>query len=144
MITLIVVGKVKEKNIVTLISEYEKRLSNKKIKLIEIKDSNKEKENLELMKKINLIKDSFVIALSEDGNSVSSREFSKLLKKEQDKNIVFVIGGPDGLTKELKTKSDYLLSLSKMTFTHEMARYLLYEQLYRSYSILEGKKYHRE
>lgn len=144
MITILTVGKVKEKNILSLIAEYEKRLSNKKIKLIEIKDSSNKKENQELMGKINSISDSFIIAMSEDGSSISSQEFSKLIKKEQDKNIVFVIGGPDGLTQEIKNKSNYLLSLSKMTFTHEMARYLLYEQIYRAYSILAGKKYHRE
>jgi 23S rRNA (pseudouridine1915-N3)-methyltransferase len=83
--------------------------------------------------------------LSEEGKQYTSMEFSKLLKAtSQDKqSILFLIGGPEGISDSLKKKADMVLSLSKMTFTHEMARLFLIEQIYRADAISKNKTYHR-
>ena len=80
---------------------------------------------------------------SEDGREFSSREFAGHLAQIHRK-IVLVIGGPDGLTDEFKKKTDIVISLSRMTFPHEMARMLLSEQLFRALNILNGGKYHND
>jgi len=88
----------------------------------------------------------FIIALSEEGEQFSSIGFARLIKKIalENKEIVFVIGGPDGLPNQIKAKADLIVSLSKMTFTHEMALLFLVEQIYRAMSIIKNKKYHRK
>jgi len=90
--------------------------------------------------------DDYVVALDEHGKSFSSIEFSKFIEKRRDfgTDLVFVIGGAFGLSKAVKSRSDLLFSISKMTFTHQMVRIFLMEQLYRAVSILEGKHYHNE
>lgn len=131
MVKLICVGKVKEPFVKDGLKEYSKRL--RRFEVIEVKDSNKEKEAEEILKKI---KSEKVYLLDETGKEYTSKEFSNLIKE----NVTFVIGGPDGLSEKLKYPK---ISLSKMTFTHEMARLFFVEQLYRANTILEGKKYHR-
>ena len=73
---------------------------------------------------------------------MSSVELSGFLKKV-DKDMVLIIGSPDGLTPEVKARADMMLSLSRMTFTHELSQLILFEQLYRAFSILRNEKYHR-
>jgi 23S rRNA (pseudouridine1915-N3)-methyltransferase len=92
-----------------------------------------------------LPKDSVVIALDEHGKAVSTQEFAALLEKFEQSalNLVFLIGGPDGLDPELKSKSHQVLRLSSMTLPHGMARVLLAEQLYRARSLLTNHPYHR-
>ena len=144
---IICVGRLKDNFIRQGIAKYDKRLSAKKIEVIEIKDSTKKKENEELLTRIEKIcrhNGSYVIALHEHGEEFNSVEFSAFIKAKQDMDIVFIIGGPDGLDDSVTEKADKLIALSKMTFTHEIARLLLYEQFYRAYSIMEGKKYHRK
>lgn len=136
-IRIIVVGKVKEKNIQALINEYLKRLKPyAKIELIELRDKGLEKEAKDINKYLNI--NSFI--LDEKGKEHSSIEFSELINKKQD--ITFVIGSPNGIHSSLKKKNK-LISLSRMTFTHEMARLFLIEQIYRSMMILNNKKYHK-
>lgn len=94
----------------------------------------------------NCSKSSYMVALDPGGRQLSSEEFAGTVGKwevEGRQIVSFVIGGPEGLSALVLDKADLLLSLSRMTFTHEMARLLLLEQLYRAYSIKAGTKYHK-
>ncbi len=87
-----------------------------------------------------------VVALAPTGQQLSSEELADLLSRWEDqgvREIAFLIGGPTGLAPDLVQKADYVLSLSRMTFTHEMARLLALEQLYRAFSIKAGTGYHK-
>ena len=87
-----------------------------------------------------------VVALAPAGRQLSSEELAELLSRWEDqgvREIAFLIGGPTGLAPELIEKADYVLSLSRMTFTHEMARLLVLEQLYRAFSIKAETGYHK-
>jgi len=87
-----------------------------------------------------------VILLDEKGNEMNSEEFAKWIEKNRSihKRMVFVIGGPYGFSEEFKKQFPYSISLSKMTFSHEMVRVIFLEQLYRSFSILHNQKYHHK
>ncbi len=87
-----------------------------------------------------------IVALDPAGQQLSSEELAGMLSRWEDqgvREIAFLIGGPTGLAPELVQKADYVLSLSRMTFTHEMARLLVLEQLYRAFSIKAGTGYHK-
>lgn len=85
----------------------------------------------------------FTIALDEKGFQFSSQEFSKLIRKNICfKNIVFIIGKVYGLSEKILRKADLKLSFSQFTFTHQMIRMILTEQIYRAFTIIQGKKYH--
>jgi 23S rRNA (pseudouridine1915-N3)-methyltransferase len=89
---------------------------------------------------------SMVVALDRTGRQVDSEMFASLFRQWQDQNrrtASFIIGGALGLSAEVLAASDLVLSLSAMTFTHEMARLILLEQVYRSFTILAGTKYHK-
>ena len=89
---------------------------------------------------------SFIVALDRTGKQLESEAFAALLQQWQEQNrktISFVIGGALGLSRQVVAAADMVLSLSKMTFTHEMARLLLMEQVYRAFTILAGSKYHK-
>lgn len=107
------------------------------------------KKNLyekEYEKAISLIKpNSFIIALDENGKCISSKVFSEELKKisESYKHLYFIIGGPDGLTDKIFNKSNKTVSLSNMTFPHQMVKVILSEQIYRSICIMNNHPYHR-
>lgn len=140
MIKLICVGRVKESYIKEGIQEFEKRLSAfVRFEVLELKDSDKEKEAKEILSKI---KNEKVFLLDETGKEYSSGDFSEFLNKEimNNKDLLFVIGGPTGLSKELKYPR---IALSKMTFTHEMARLFFTEQLYRAFMINNNRNYHK-
>lgn len=134
------VGKVKEPWIREGVAEYLKRLQRyAHIELVIVKNNGREQEAADILSKIN---DEFVVALSEEGTQLSSVQFSGLLKKTN-KDIVFIIGSADGLSTSVKKRADLTLSLSQMTFTHELAQLLLVEQLYRGVMILNNRTYHR-
>lgn len=87
----------------------------------------------------------FLVLLDENGKEYSSVEFSKFLQKKMIsgiKNLVFVVGGPYGFSKEIYAKSNLKISLSRMTFSHQMVRLIFMEQLYRAMTILKGEPYH--
>lgn len=89
----------------------------------------------------------YVVLLDETGKQFTSLEFSQLLEKQMQnsiKRMVFVIGGPFGVDDRLKSKSNLVLSLSKMTFSHQMVRLFFTEQLYRAFTIIKGEKYHHQ
>ncbi len=149
MITILTVGTTKDKNIASLIQEYLKRLSSEKIILKPIKEEKGTKNAEEIKQKegkriLQAVKDdSFLIALSEEGKQMNSIAFADFLKKSTDKNIVFVIGGAFGLSFEVKKRANLLLSLSPMTFPHELALLFLTEQLYRAWTIHTNRAYHK-
>ncbi len=92
-----------------------------------------------------LQKEDYVVLLDENGEGLTSVGFSEFIRKRQNastKRIVFVIGGPYGFDETVYERSDYKLSLSMMTFSHQMIRLFFVEQLYRAFTILKGEKYH--
>jgi 23S rRNA (pseudouridine1915-N3)-methyltransferase len=137
-IKIIAVGKVKERYITEGINEYLKRLSAFcKVEVVELKDEGMEKEAKKIIDRI----DSKGYLLDALGEEFSSEGFSNLLKKE-DGALTLVIGGHEGISESLK-KRYKKVSLSKMTFTHEMARLFLLEQIYRGYMIIHNRNYHK-
>ena len=156
-VTLICVGKVKEKFYQDAIKEYEKRLGAYiKLNTIEINDEKVKVENdseiaLAMEKEgnniLSKIKDTqYVITLEILGKSISSEQFADkidniMLTGKSD--VVLVIGGSYGLSDSVKKRSDYALSFSKMTFPHQMMRVVLLEQVYRAYRIITGASYHK-
>ena len=150
MITLITIGKIKEKYITDGIEDYLKRLSKStKIELIELEDESFDKtktlkkEAEKILKRLN--KKSYIITLEIEGKELSSIELSNLIDNTLNNysDITFVIGGSYGLDDSIKELSNYKLSFSKMTFPHQLFRVLLLEQIYRSYKIINNEKYHK-
>lgn len=156
-VTLICVGKVKEKFYRDAIKEYEKRLGAYiKLNTIEILDEKVKVENdseiaLAMEKEgnniLSKIKDNqYVITLEILGKNLSSEEFaSKIdnLMLTSKSDVVLVIGGSYGLSDSVKKRSDFALSFSRMTFPHQMMRVVLLEQVYRAYRIITGASYHK-
>lgn len=141
MITLLAVGKIKNKAYETACQEYLKRLQRyDKVLLNTLKDKGKEKEGKEILEKS---EGSFLVALSPVGVEMSSIELSQFLQYNADRKIVFVIGSEEGLSTKVLEKAQLVLSISRMTFPHELARVMFLEQLYRGYTILKGEKYHK-
>ena len=137
---IIAIGKIKRKWIQTGIDMYLNRLPG--LKIIEIKDSSQKKE--EYMIKEILKKNETLITLNENGQTFSSKQLSKKLLDSNSQNITFVIGGATGLSTSLNSFASWQLSLSPLTFPHEIARLLLIEQLYRAKTITQGSPYHKE
>ncbi len=150
MITIITVGKVKEKYIRDGINDYLKRLSKyTKIELIEVDDvSYDETKTLKveadnILKRLNI--KSYIITLEIDGNMLDSKELSNLIDKTVTNygDITFIIGGSYGLDESIKKLSNYKLSFSKLTFPHQLFRLLFLEQIYRSFKIINNEQYHK-
>ncbi len=94
-----------------------------------------------------LQKDDFLILLDENGKQSTSVEFSQFLEKKQmdgTKRLIFQIGGAYGFSEAVYARANYKMSLSKLTFSHQMVRLFFVEQLYRAFTILKGEKYHNE
>ncbi|KYH28708.1 MULTISPECIES: 23S rRNA (pseudouridine(1915)-N(3))-methyltransferase RlmH [Clostridium] len=157
-ITVICVGKLKEKYLKSAIDEYSKRLSRYcKLDIIELSDEKtpdnaSEKEELMIKEKegnniLKHIKDNmFVIALAIEGKMLSSEELADFIREQGvrgNSNIAFIIGGSLGLSKEVLSRADYKLSFSKMTFPHQLMRVILLEQVYRGFRIINGEPYHK-
>ena len=143
MLRIFAVGKMKDQRLLGLLEDYLKRCRPMApVELVEVKDSNRDKEDRELTAKVAGVGGSaLVVAMDEHGEDLTSEDFAKLL--EGHGSISFVIGGADGLGPEIRGLANRFIRLSSMTFTHEMARMLLAEQIYRGMSILRGKPYHR-
>ena len=144
-ITILCVGKLKEKYWTEASAEYRKRLSRYcTITVEELKEENPEAEGQNILKRLK--KDTFVITLEIQGKALSSEELSSKLQElglEGKSDITFVIGGSDGLSEEVSRRSDFKLSFSRMTFPHQMIRIFLLEQIYRSFKIMKGETYHK-
>jgi 23S rRNA (pseudouridine1915-N3)-methyltransferase len=155
-VTLVVIGKTDKDYLKKGIDIYSKRLFHYlpfEIKTIpDIKSSKnlttiqqKEKEGVLILNQVNVMDQ--LILLDEKGEELSSVDFSKWMEKRivaGTKHLVFVIGGPYGFSPAVKERANGKLSLSKMTFSHQMARLIFIEQLYRAMSILNGEPYHHE
>jgi 23S rRNA (pseudouridine1915-N3)-methyltransferase len=143
------IGKTKDKNWKALQDEYLKRLSHfVKCEISEIKDSAKhegaEIEGKRILEMLN--PKTFAVLLDVSGKAIGSHQLSAEIDRWQNvghKEITFIIGGFGGVSEAIRERADYLLSLSFLTFTHEMARVVLLEQLYRGYSILKGFPYQK-
>ncbi|HJA65760.1 MAG TPA: 23S rRNA (pseudouridine(1915)-N(3))-methyltransferase RlmH [Candidatus Mediterraneibacter cottocaccae] len=157
-ITLITVGKIKEKYLRDAIAEYTKRLSKYcKLEIIEVADektpdqaSETVEENIRTKEGERILKyirdDMYVITLEIAGKMLSSEEFAEKVETlgiQGKSSIAFVIGGSIGLGKEVLKRSDFALSFSKMTFPHQLMRVVLLEQVYRAYRIINGEPYHK-
>ena len=157
-VTILCVGKIKEKFYRDAISEYEKRLSRYcKLEIIEVSDEKtpdnasetverqiKEKE-AERMEKY-LKEGSFICALAIDGKQLDSVELSEKIEKLGTggiSHIIFLIGGSLGMSDELLKRADMKLSFSRMTFPHQLMRVILLEQIYRAYRIMNHEPYHK-
>lgn len=143
MIRIIAVGKMKDKRLAGLADDFLRRLRPMApVEVIELKDSQIEKEGREMVSKLGSAQGStLVVAMDEKGNDLTSEGFAQLLGKHG--SITLLIGGADGLGTAALKRADMTLKLSSMTWTHEMARVLLIEQVYRGFSILKGRPYHR-
>lgn len=157
-ITVIGVGKIKEKYLTMGIEEYAKRLNRYcKLDIIELADEKtpdnaSEAEELQIKKKegeriLKNIKDgAYVIALAIEGKQLTSTELADKMQKlgvDGESHLIFVIGGSLGLDSEVLKRADFLLSFSKMTFPHQLMRMVLLEQVYRGYRIMNGEPYHK-
>ena len=145
-ITVLTVGKIKEKYLRDAIVEYTKRLSRYcKLEIIEVADEktpDNASENAEEM----IRQKAYLITLEIGGKQLTSEEFSEKIEKlgiQGTSHIIFVIGGSIGIGKAVLEKSDYALSFSKMTFPHQLMRVILLEQIYRGYRIMSGEPYHK-
>tara|TARA_B100000927_G_scaffold285558_1_gene275806 strand:- start:1400 stop:1867 length:468 start_codon:yes stop_codon:yes gene_type:complete len=153
-IKLLYIGKNKNNNIETLIENYEDKIKhfiNFKIQCLKTKNKSSQKSSIikfdsEIIFK-NLKKGDIIILLDEKGKDFNSMEFSKFLEERMIrgvKNLTFVIGGAYGFSKELREFAKNKISLSKMTFSHDMARLFFVEQLYRSLTIINNIPYHNK
>lgn len=155
-IVLIAVGKTATDYISRGVNEYFKRINrylSAEIKVIpDIKgskalseDAQKSREGQAILS--SLLPGDIVVLLDEKGREMSSREFSESISKRMNqgiKRLVYIIGGPYGFSSEVYERADTKLSLSRMTFTHEMVRLFFVEQLYRAMTIMRGEPYHHD
>lgn len=157
-ITLVTVGKIKERFYTDAIKEYSKRLSRYcKLEIVQVADEktpDNASENVELKIKdkegeriLSFIKDGvYVVALAIEGEMIDSVKLSEKINSlgiRGTSHIAFVIGGSLGLSEAVLKRADYKLSFSKMTFPHQLMRVILLEQIYRSYRIMNGEPYHK-
>lgn len=154
-IKIIVVGKLKEKAYQEISDEFSKRIRPYcSEKIIEIPAENlknvsidkiaREREAQKILP--NLSDDAFVIVLEIQGKQLSSEDLAEKVKEISNSGVnelIFVIGGATGLDEKVKERADYFLSFSKMTFTHQFARLMLQEQLYRAFKIINNEPYHK-
>ncbi len=145
-ITVCAVGTIKEKYMREAIDDYAKRLSRKcKVSFVEVKECPTVSEEGALLKKA-IPSGAFVIALDLKGKMMGSEELAEFIDAKLTEGvscIAFVIGGSDGLDRTIPAAADLSLCLSKMTFTHQMTRLILLEQIYRAMKINSGEKYHK-
>lgn len=157
-INIISVGKIKENYFKKAIEEYEKRLrAYCRVNFIELKDESEgknlsdkdidiilDKEGKRILEKIK--ERSFIIVLDIKGKSIDSVEFSKKINDimlDGISSIDFIIGGSLGISQEVKDKANYSLSFSKFTFPHKLMKVILMEQIYRAFTIINNKTYHK-
>jgi 23S rRNA (pseudouridine1915-N3)-methyltransferase len=155
-IALLQTGKTTDKNIAELADQYASRIKKYSafeiITLHDLKNAknmsvpeHKLKEGRKIIQSLNA--DDYVILLDENGKEIRTVGFSALMAKIfvlTKKRIVFVIGGPWGFSDEVYKRADFKISLSKMTFPHQLVRLLFLEQLYRAFTIIKGEPYHHE
>ena len=155
-ITLLTIGKTEDKYLLEGLDIYLKRLKHYiSFKILEIpelkgtkslsREQQKSKEAELILK--NIHSSDHVILLDEKGQEFSSKQFSTFLNKKMvggQQHLVFLVGGPYGSSEEIYLRSNEKISLSRMTYSHQMIRLLFTEQLYRAYTILKGEPYHHD
>ena len=137
---IIAIGKIRKKWIQEGIEMYLKRLPG--LEVIEVKDNNQTKEEHSIKEIIS--KNEILVTLNENGQSFTSKQLATKLLNSYNQKIIFVIGGASGLSPSFNNSACWQLSLSPLTFPHEIARLLLIEQLYRAKTITQGGPYHKE
>jgi 23S rRNA (pseudouridine1915-N3)-methyltransferase len=148
------IGKTKQAPMRALIEDYVGRLQRfAKVELVELRDRDDvgadqrriiEREGEEILERI--ASDPFVVVMDERGRQLSSIEMSELMEEHRlagTKQMTFVLGGHSGVAEAVKDRANYKLGLSRMTLTHEMARLLLVEQVYRGFTIIHGLPYQK-
>jgi 23S rRNA (pseudouridine1915-N3)-methyltransferase len=155
-ISLLQTGKTTDKNMAELVDLYANRIKKYSvfeiITLPDLKNTRNMPVQEQMIKEADKIlqsisNDDYIILLDEKGKEFRTIEFSGYLEKIfflPKKRIVFIIGGPWGFSKEVYSKADFKMSLSKMTFPHQLVRLLFLEQLYRVFTIIKGEPYHHE
>ncbi|QAR30808.1 23S rRNA (pseudouridine(1915)-N(3))-methyltransferase RlmH [Ornithobacterium rhinotracheale] len=155
-ITLLCMGKTDDLEIVRLIEKYEKRLPRHfnymRVELPDIKNRKNLNEAQQKMEEEKLFLSKLspadcVVLLDERGKEYSSKKFAQWIDTQimaAVGHLVFVVGGPYGFSQNMYQRANASLSLSKLTFTHQMVRLFFTEQIYRAYTILEGKNYHHD
>lgn len=144
LLDLVVVGKLRSRELSALCAEFTKRLgAYARLRIAELADSDPAAEGKAICRELDRARGAKVVVLSEEGKLFSTVKFAEHLAN-CDTRVVFVVGGPFGLAPEVKARADLLWSLSPLTFTHEMARLLLVEQLYRALNFNAGGNYHHQ
>lgn len=155
-IVFLTIGKTINKHLVELQNDYQERLKHyipfDYISIPEIKNNKNLTEAEQKEKEADLLLKIFestdeVILLDENGKQYGSVNFSEFISKkimENQKRMVFVVGGPYGFSQRVYNRANGLISLSKMTFSHQMVRIIFTEQLYRAFTILRGEPYHHQ
>lgn len=152
---LILVGKTADKNFTAGINDYVQRINHYMpfdiITIPELKNTRKLTENQQKQLEGELIvkyiqTSDYVVLMDEHGKEYRSTDFAKWLVQKQNtaRRLVFVIGGPYGFSQQIYDKANEMISLSKMTFSHQMVRLIFTEQLYRACTIIKGEPYHHE
>ncbi len=149
-VTILCVGKLKEKYWQDAAAEYVKRLGRfcrpAVIELAESRSDDAAEESARICAKLDALKPSYTIALDVSGRSMSSEELAEKISGlclEGKSDIAFVVGGSCGFTDEVRKKADMRLSFSSFTFPHQLMRVILLEQVYRACKINSGEKYHK-
>lgn len=158
-IKIMCVGKIKDKNLLSLINEYQKRISKyAKLEIIDVEDEKipsslssmdmeniKEKESNKIINKLEKLNKPYIIALDLSGNELTSPEFSDKIQNialNGCSTIVFLIGGSLGMSSKLIQMSNYKVCFSKLTFQHQLIRLFLLEQIFRAFKISNNETYH--
>ena len=152
-ITLLWVGKTRNVHLRSLVDDYWTRLEHfcdlclREVQPVKSEAPQKQIATVEGERLLAKVNDSdYVVLLDSAGKSLTSDGLAGWLRRHRDqstRNLVFVIGGQEGFSDAVRSRANFVLSLSAMTFTHEMARCLLLEQIYRAFSVLQGFPYHR-
>lgn len=143
MIRVLAVGKLKDRRLSDLAADYGRRIRPlARLEIVELRDQTPEKEARQLLDRLAAPDGhELVIALDERGEPRNSEGLAEVLG--QHGSVTFLVGGADGITDEVRRRADLVLRLSQLTLTHEWARVLLLEQIYRGLTILRGMPYHR-
>ena len=158
-IKIMCVGKIKDKNLLNLINEYQKRISKyAKLEIIDVEDEKipsslssmdmeniKEKESNKIINKLEKLNKPYIIALDLSGNELTSPDFSDKIQNialNGNSTIVFLIGGSLGMSSKLIQMSNYKVCFSKLTFPHQLIRLFLLEQIFRAFKISNNETYH--
>ena len=143
--TVIAIGKMKNRSLAMLCDDFSQRLKRQgNFELIELKDGDVESEGLRILEALVKRSDARIYAMAEEGMTRTSQRLADELYALQGRPAIFILGGAYGLSDTVKARADALFALSPLTFTHEIARMLVYEQLYRAVAIQTGSKYHHD